>query len=145
MTDKNDLKLEELKQLTPEEIKNLMKKSYHTMVENQKNFTDISISRASTIAEQHNINLEKSQILGVSFTGEYAIVGLLYTPTIVAPGETNEPKPINIPVPAECLFPHDDSWIDIYKEKLAEANKSVESAQEDGSIDEAIKGEKTIN
>lgn len=134
------------KQFTPEEIVGFMTKAYGAMIENQKNFTDIAVSRATIIAEKHNVNLEKSQILGVSFTPDYAIVGMLYTPVLLTgPEDTGEPKPINVPVPVECLFPMDDSWIDIYEQKLAEAESNVKAAKSSGELSKAMTGGATVN
>jgi len=111
-----------------------MGKSYESMIQAQTNFTDIAISRASQIAHKNNIDISKSQILGVSFTPEYAIVGVLYTPTIVGPGDNGEPRPANIPVPVECLFVHDESWVAIYDAKVAEANAAIQTTKDSGII-----------
>jgi hypothetical protein len=123
------------------EATRLMQKSYESMVSAQKNFSDLAVSRAIEIAKDNNINLEQSQILGVSFAYDYALVAILYKPIIVGPEDNGEPRQIQVPVPCECLWPQDQSWKDIYNQKLKESQDAVKNAKETGEISKALNGQ----
>ncbi len=118
----------------------LLEKAYKNMIDSQANFSDIAVNRALQIAQINNINLSQAHILGVSFTPILAIVAVLYKPTILAPNEEPGEKQVNIPVPAECLFIVDDSWIEVYNKKLEDARQEVEKDKD--KIKESFENEK---
>lgn len=111
----------------------LMQKSYERMLNAQRNFSDLAVARGIEIAKDSGIDLSASHILGVSFTEEMAVVAMVYQPKILmGPDDKGEPKQVNIPVPAECLWPQDDSWKELYHKKLEEAAQAVANMNTDG-------------
>lgn len=121
----------------------LMKKSYERMLMAQGNFSNLAVSRAIEVAKDNELNLQDSHILGVSFSAQHAVVSVLYKPVIILnPEDSGEPKQVNIPVPADCLWPIDDSWKEIYQVKLKENQEAIKNAKESGEMEKALEGDK---
>ena len=119
----------------------LMKKAYETMLTSQGNFSNIAVSRAIEVSKDNGINLDQSQILGVSFMPAFAVVAILYKPIIVGPDNNGEPRQIQIPVPVECMFIQNDSWKEIYQDILQKSKEAIDKDKASGEISKAFNGE----
>ena len=108
----------------------ILRNAFQRMLQSQGNFSDLAIERAIAIGKNENVDFSKSQILGVSFAPDMAVVAILYQPTILGPNDNGEPRQVQVPVPAECLFV--DDWEPIYHdilEKSIQAQKAMQDKQ----------------